>query len=184
MGEPVVRDFDTGATFRAGGHHPEFGESGESRNSAIVSERHTRMGKILIVDDDPDVRMVLATTLEEAGHEIEEASDGLQVLDMARKTSPDAILLDINMPGMDGFQALEQLKSHRDSADIPVIMISARARPKDREDALFMGAVDYVTKPWSEGEVELRVDWVLNQRSKNGAGRGSRIEAGEEITIA
>ena len=70
------------------------------------------------------------------------------------------------MPGMDGFQALDELQSHRDTKDIPVIMISARARPRDREDALFMGAVDYVTKPWSEGEVELRVDWVLNQRSK------------------
>ena len=144
------------------------------------------MGKILIVDDDPDVRMALAVTLEEAGHEIEEASDGIDVLDMARKTSPDAILLDINMPGMDGFQALEQIKSHRDTADIPVIMISARARPRDREDALFMGAVDYVTKPWSEGEVELRVDWVLNQRSKSAGARdsGSQVETGGEVAVA
>ena len=125
------------------------------------------MGKILVVDDDPDVRMALAITLEEAGHDIEEASDGLEVLDLVRKISPDAILLDINMPGMDGFQVLEQLKVDGDTAKIPVIMISARARPRDREDALFMGAVDYVTKPWSEGEVELRVDWVLNQRSKS-----------------
>ncbi len=139
------------------------------------------MGKILIVDDDPDVRMVLALTLEEAGHDIEEASDGLQLLVMARETSPDAILLDINMPGMDGFQALEQLKSHRDTEEIPVIMISARARPRDREDALFMGAVDYVTKPWSDGEVELRVDWVLNQRSKSGGVSGEQISTDAEV---
>jgi DNA-binding response OmpR family regulator len=142
------------------------------------------MGKILIVDDDPDVRMVLALTLEEAGHEIEEASDGIQVLSMARETSPDAILLDINMPGMNGFQALEQLRSHRDTEEIPVIMISARARPRDREDALSMGAVDYVTKPWSEGEVELRVDWVLNQRSKSGGVSGGHFTTDEEVAVA
>ena len=143
------------------------------------------MGKILIVDDDPDVRMALAITLEEAGHEIEEASDGTQVLEMARKTNTDAILLDINMPGMDGFKALEQLKSHRDTADIPVIMISARAMPRDREIALSKGAVDYVTKPWSEGEVELRVDWVLNKRSKRSAANSdsSQIKKGGRVAV-
>ena len=141
------------------------------------------MGKILIVDDDPDVRMALAVTLEEAGHEVDEASDGLHVIDKVRENSPDAILLDINMPGMDGFQALEQLKSQPDTAEIPVIMISARARPRDREDALFMGAVDYVTKPWTEGEVELRVDWVLNQRSKTGGGSSRQITTGGEVAV-
>jgi DNA-binding response OmpR family regulator len=125
---------------------------------------------------------MLAITLEDAGHEIEDASDGIKVLDIARETSPDAILLDITMPGMDGFQVLEQLKSLRDTEEIPVVMISARARPRDREDALFMGAVDYVTKPSSEGEVELRVDWVLNQRSKNGGVSDRQITTGGEAT--
>ena len=141
------------------------------------------MGKILVVDDDPDVRMALAVTLEEAGHEIEEASDGVEVLDKAREISPDAILLDINMPGMDGFQALEQLKADGDTDEIPVIMISARARPRDREDALFMGAVDYVTKPWSDGEVELRVDWALNQRSKSVGVSGEKLSNDEKVTV-
>lgn len=142
------------------------------------------MAKILIVDDDADVRMALAITLEEAGHEIEEASDGIQVMDMVRKTNPDAILLDINMPGMDGFQALDLLQSNRDTESIPVIMISARAKPRDREDALFMGAVDYVTKPWSEGEVELRVDWVLNQRSKSSNQGGGDIPTGSAVAVS
>ena len=141
------------------------------------------MGKILVVDDDPDVRMALAITLEEAGHDIEEASDGLEVLDLVREISPDAILLDINMPGMDGFQVLEQLKVDGDTAKIPVIMISARARPRDREDALFMGAVDYVTKPWSDGEVELRVDWALNQRSKSVSGGGEKLSNDAKVTV-
>ena len=141
------------------------------------------MGKILVVDDDPDVRMALAITLEEAGHDIAEASDGLEVLDLVREISPDAILLDINMPGMDGFQVLEQLKVDGDTAEIPVIMISARARPRDREDALFMGAVDYVTKPWSDGEVELRVDWALNQRSKSGGGGGEKLSNDAKVTV-
>ena len=142
------------------------------------------MGKILIVDDDPDVRKALAITLKEAGHDIEQAEDGLELVDRARKDNPDAILLDINMPGMDGFQALEQLQADLSTTGIPVIMISARARPRDREDALFMGAVDYVTKPWSEGEVELRVDWVLNQRSKSSDVSGSSFPSGGEAAVA
>ncbi len=127
---------------------------------------------------------LVAITLEEAGHDIEEASDGVQVLGMAREISPDAILLDINMPGMDGFQALDLLQSNRDTENIPVIMISARAKPRDREDALFMGAVDYVTKPWSEGEVELRVDWVLNQRSKNANHGAGQVSADSAVAVS
>ena len=111
------------------------------------------MTKIMIVDDEFDIRLVLSMTLEDSGYEVVEAVNGSEALASVRSVNPDLILLDINMPEMDGFQVLEQLKSYRDTSEIPVVMISARSRPRDREDALFMGAVDYITKPWSEGGV-------------------------------
>ena len=127
------------------------------------------MTKIMIVDDEFDIRLVLSMTLEDSGYEVVQAVNGSEALANVRSINPDLILLDINMPEMDGFQVLEQLKTYRDTADIPVMMISARSRPRDREDALFMGAVDYITKPWSEGELELRVSWALAQ-NKSGSG--------------
>ena len=81
-----------------------------------------------------------------------------------------------------GFQVLEQLKTYRDTADIPVMMISARSRPRDREDALFMGAVDYITKPWSEGELELRVSWALTQ-NKSESGVTGKIDTSELAAV-
>jgi CheY-like chemotaxis protein len=128
-----------------------------------------QMSKIMIVDDEFDIRLVLTMTLEDSGYDVGQAVDGSEALANVRSINPDLILLDINMPEMDGFQVLEQLKAYRDTADIPFMMISARSRPRDREDALFMGAVDYITKPWSEGEFELRVSHALSQ-SQRGSG--------------
>ena len=135
----------------------------------------TQMTKIMIVDDEFDIRLVLTMTLEDSGYEVDQAVNGSEALANVRSINPDLVLLDINMPEMDGFQVLEQLKAFRDTADIPVLMISARSRPRDREDALFMGAVDYITKPWSEGELELRVSWALAQ-SKPGGGVTGQID--------
>jgi two-component system response regulator VicR len=128
-----------------------------------------QMSKIMIVDDEFDIRLVLAITLEDSGYEVVQAVDGDEALANVRSMNPDLILLDISMPQMDGFEVLEQLKAYRDTADIPIMMISARSRARDREDALFMGAVDYITKPWSEGELELRVSHALSQ-SQRGSG--------------
>jgi len=135
------------------------------------------MTKIMIVDDEFDIRLVLSMTLEDSGCEVVEAVNGSEALASVRSVKPDLILLDINMPEMDVFQVLEQLKSYRDTSEIPVVMISARSRPRDREDALFMGAVDYITKPWSEGELELRISWALAQ-SKPGSGVMRQIDTG------
>ncbi len=136
------------------------------------------MTKIMIVDDEFDIRLVLSMTLEDSGYEVVQAVNGSEALETVRTVNPDLILLDINMPEMDGFQVLEQLKSYRDTADIPVMMISARSRPRDREDALFMGAVDYITKPWSEGELELRVSWALAQ-NKSGSSVTGQLATSE-----
>ena len=127
------------------------------------------MARILVVDDSPDVRLALATILEDAGHDVVEAEDGDQVFDLAIGESPDLVLLDVMMPRVNGFDALATLKADTRISPIPVIMVTAKGRPEDMAMARSLGAVEYITKPWADGDVELRVDWALaaDQEQKN-----------------
>ena len=119
------------------------------------------MARILIVDDSTDVRLALATILEDAGHEIVEAEDGDRVFDLAIEQKPDLVLLDVAMPRVNGFDALATLKADTRTSPIPVIMVTAKGRPEDMAMARSLGAVEYITNPWADGDVELRVDWAL-----------------------
>ena len=119
------------------------------------------MAQILVVDDSADVRLALATILEDAGHTIVEAEDGDEVFDIAVKESPDLVLLDVMMPRVNGFDALAALKADTRTSTIPVIMVTAKGRPEDMAMARSLGAVEYITKPWADGDVELRVEWAL-----------------------
>ena len=127
------------------------------------------MARILVVDDSPDVRLALATILEDAGHDVVEAEDGDQVFDLAIGESPDLVLLDVMMPRVNGFDALATLKADTRTSPIPVVMVTAKGRPEDMAMARSLGAVEYITKPWADGDVELRVDWALaaDQEQKN-----------------
>jgi DNA-binding response OmpR family regulator len=119
------------------------------------------LARILVVDDSPDVRLALATILEDAGHDVVEAEDGDQVFDLAVAESPNLVLLDVMMPRVNGFDALATLKADTRTSPIPVIMVTAKGRPEDMAMARSLGAVEYITKPWADGDVELRVDWAL-----------------------
>lgn len=119
------------------------------------------MARILVVDDSPDVRLALATILEDAGYDVVEAENGDQVFDLAVKESPNLVLLDVMMPRVNGFDALATLKADTRTSPIPVIMVTAKGRPEDMAMARSLGAVEYITKPWADGDVELRVDWAL-----------------------
>lgn len=119
------------------------------------------MARILVVDDSPDVRLALATILEDAGHDVVEAEDGDQVFDLAVAENPDLVLLDVMMPRVNGFDALATLKADTRTSNVPVIMVTAKGRPEDMAMARSLGAVEYITKPWADGDVELRVDWAL-----------------------
>ena len=119
------------------------------------------MARILVVDDSEDVRLALATILEDAGYEIFEASDGSQVPDMVAEHRPDLILLDVAMPKVNGFETLRNMKADKATSDIPVLMVTAKGRPEDLSLARSLGARDFISKPWADGEVELRVGWVL-----------------------
>jgi CheY-like chemotaxis protein len=120
------------------------------------------LAQILVVDDSADVRLALATILEDAGHEVLEADDGDTAIDIARAEQPAVILLDVMMPRLNGFDALTALKRDTRTSAIPVIMVTAKGRPEDMAMARSLGAVEYITKPWTDGDVELRVDWVLS----------------------
>ncbi|MDA1296638.1 MAG: response regulator [Chloroflexi bacterium] len=119
------------------------------------------MARILVVDDNADVRLALATILEDAGHEVLEAEDGEFVFDRVIDENPDLVLLDVMMPRVSGFDALATLKADTRTSQVPVIMVTAKGRPEDMAMARSLGAVEYITKPWAEGDVELRVDWAL-----------------------
>jgi two-component system phosphate regulon response regulator PhoB len=119
------------------------------------------LARILVVDDNPDVRLALATILEDAGHDIIEAEDGEQVFDIAIGEKPELILLDVMMPRVSGFDALAALKADTRTSQVPVIMVTAKGRPEDMAMARSLGAVEYITKPWADGDVELRVEWAL-----------------------
>ena len=124
------------------------------------------MACILVVDDEHDVRLGLTQLLEEAGHDVVEAPDGAYVQIVALRDSPDVILLDVTMPKVTGFEALAKLKADARTADIPVIMVTAKGRPQDLHQARSLGALDYINKPWAKGEVVLRTEWALNKAAR------------------
>lgn len=119
------------------------------------------LARILVVDDNPDVRLALATILEDAGHEVIEAEDGEQVFDIVLEENVDLVMLDVMMPRVSGFDALAAVKADTRTAQTPVIMVTAKGRPEDMAMARSLGAVEYITKPWADGDVELRVEWAL-----------------------
>jgi signal transduction histidine kinase len=116
--------------------------------------------KILIVDDTPTNLSILEEILEE-DYFISVAQSGLQALNITERFMPDLILLDVNMPGIDGFETCRKLKSRKDTRNLPVIFITARAEPEDVIQGFKEGGVDYITKPFNHSEVLARVQTHL-----------------------
>ena len=119
------------------------------------------MPTVLVVDDDPTVREVVAGYLERAGLDVVEAGDGLAAVDTAREQSPDLVVLDLTLPGLDGLEVFRRMRSER--GDLPVVMLTARGEESDRVLGLEIGADDYVTKPFSSRELVLRIQSILRR---------------------
>lgn len=117
--------------------------------------------KILIVDDAQQVRRVLRTALSSAGYTIYEAGTGEEALESIRTSKPDAILLDVNMPGMGGLEACREI---RRSLDVPILMLTVRNAERDKVLALDAGADDYVVKPFGMQELLARIRAALRRR--------------------
>lgn len=105
------------------------------------------MARILTVDDMDLERLNIVTILKKAGHTVIEARNGLEALEVAEKEQPDAIFMDIVMPGLDGFGATKRMKQNKKTAHIPIIIVSSKNQESDRFRATHLGAHGYVTKP-------------------------------------
>ncbi|MEE9357239.1 MAG: response regulator, partial [Sedimenticolaceae bacterium] len=117
--------------------------------------------RILLVDDNPTNLQVLFQTLEGRGYNLLVAKDGETALTIVKKALPELVLLDIMMPGIDGYEVCRQLKGDPATRDIPVIFLSALDDTKDKVRGLGLGAVDYISKPFQADEVIARVDTHL-----------------------
>lgn len=121
--------------------------------------------KILIVDDAQQVRRVLRTALSSEGYTTYEAASGEEALDSIRAAVPDAILLDVNMPGMGGLEACREI---RRTMDVPILMLTVRNSERDKVLALDAGADDYVVKPFGMQELLARIRAALRRRTARG----------------
>ncbi|HEY1366681.1 MAG TPA: response regulator [Gaiellaceae bacterium] len=126
------------------------------------------MTRVLVIDDEAPIRLLCRVNLEAEGMEVLEAADGPSGLDQARLGDPDVILLDVMMPGLDGWRVAEQLLEDERTQEIPIIFLTARAEFRDRARGLDIGGVDYVTKPFNPLELAPLVEQLLG-----------RIERGE-----
>ncbi|WP_321430362.1 response regulator [uncultured Methanolobus sp.] len=137
--------------------------SADQVESTLESMSDTRQ-KVLIVDDEMDALMALKVALEAEGYNVAEAKDGHEALDKVHSEIPDVILLDLMIPGIDGFEVCRQLKSDDVYRHIPVIMLTARGEIDDKVEGIELGADDYVTKPFNLKELKARVKMVLRRQ--------------------
>jgi DNA-binding response OmpR family regulator len=118
---------------------------------------------VLVADDDPDIRSLVALRLEKSGYEVVSARDGEQALATALERVPDLALLDVMMPKLDGYEVTERLREQDETRHLPVILLTARVQESDIARGVEAGADDYVTKPFSTGELRDRVQAVLGR---------------------
>lgn len=133
--------------------------------------------KILLIEDEPDIAEVLQYNLEKEGFDVGTARRGDTGLDAIRRDSPDLILLDLMLPGIDGLELTRMLKRDPLTSRLPIVMLTARGEEVDRIVGLELGADDYISKPFSPREVVLRVKAVL-RRFQQEESAAERLESG------
>jgi DNA-binding response OmpR family regulator len=109
--------------------------------------------RVLVIDDEAPIRLLCRVNLEAEGIDVLEAADGTSGLDLARQEQPDVVLLDVMMPGLDGWRVAEEMLDDDRTSGIPIIFLTARAEFRDRARGLDIGGVDYVTKPFNPLEL-------------------------------
>ena len=121
------------------------------------------MTKVLVIDDEAPIRLLCRVNLEAEGMDVVEAPDGPAGIESAKDESPDVVLLDVMMPGLDGWRVAEQLLEDERTSGIPIIFLTARAEFRDRAKGLDIGGVDYVTKPFNPLELAPLVRALLDR---------------------
>jgi DNA-binding response OmpR family regulator len=120
------------------------------------------MPRVLVVDDEPNILLSLEFLMQQAGFEVTTAEDAEQAQALISQQVPDLILLDISLPGMSGFDLLEQLRADDATRQLPVVMLTAHGREVEKEKGMALGASDYITKPFSTRELVSRVQTLLD----------------------
>jgi twitching motility two-component system response regulator PilH len=128
---------------------------------AVTNQGARPMAQILIVDDSPTEAHVLKGMLEKNGFEVETAENGTEGIELAREIKPDLILMDVVMPGLNGFQATRQLTKDAETKDIPVIIVTTKDQETDRVWGLRQGARDFLTKPVTEKMLMEKINTAL-----------------------
>ncbi len=141
------------------------------------------MARILVVEDEADIRQILAYNLGQAGHEVLSADRGAAALTLLQKERPELVLLDLMLPDISGLEICRRLKSDPSLREIPVIMLTARTEEIDRVVGFELGADDYVVKPFSVRELILRVQAVLRRSSNLSVALAAEAESGSEFVF-
>jgi len=139
-------------------------------NRAVGAERDTR-GTVLVVDDEPTIADVVSRYLRRAGYDTLVAGDGQKAVELAATGSPDLVVLDLMLPGLNGLEVLRRLRAN-DGKRVAVILLTAKGEESDRISGLRLGADDYVVKPFSPAELVARVDAVLRRVETSPEGEG------------
>jgi CheY-like chemotaxis protein len=119
------------------------------------------MAKILIAEDEPDIRNLVTFTLRFAGHDVTAVQNGAEALEKVPEVNPDLILMDVRMPRMDGYEACKRLKADPVLKDIPLVFLSAKGQEAEVQTGLEAGAVAYILKPFSPDQLTQRVEELL-----------------------
>jgi two-component system, OmpR family, response regulator MtrA len=135
------------------------------RVTAYWTRKGTRVARILVADDDVDIRELVEFKLSTLGHDVVAVGDGAAAIDACQAERPDLAVLDVMMPGVSGLDAIRAIRADPALADLPVILLTARAQESDVETGFDSGADDYITKPFSPRELASRVQALLTRSS-------------------
>jgi CheY-like chemotaxis protein len=136
------------------------------------------MRRVLVIDDEADVRLLYRVNLRHAGFEVLEADDGNRGIEAALEHQPDVVILDLMMPGADGFEVLRVLRAHPDAEEVPVLVLTADARSEDHRRCFQLGADEVITKPFVP---EALTDGVSKVLGSSLADRIARRSRGAEV---
>jgi two-component system phosphate regulon response regulator PhoB len=134
--------------------------------------------RILVVDDEPDITGLVAYHLARAGYRVSTATNGRDALKSAREERPDVVVLDLMLPGVSGYEVLQELRKRKETSEVGIILLTARREEADRIKGLSLGADDYLTKPFSPQELTLRVAAVLRRLASPPVSSGSVLVEG------
>jgi two-component system alkaline phosphatase synthesis response regulator PhoP len=144
-----------------------FGCYSEKRKMDTKKTKKRKIKTILIIEDEPDIRSFIARVLELEGHTVLEAGDGTRGMEIIRKNVVDLVLLDLRLPGLDGWSILRDIKRNPDLSTIPVVVLTAIAESIQRKKTLRMGATSYLIKPLSAHSLSRTIAGVLSEKSSS-----------------